>query len=199
MDSYSGKFIALEGIDGSGKTSQIPHLKAKLEEEGYEVYITSEPSSGRLGPILRDYLSDPTSRSEVDALLFAADRVEHYTLEILPQLQLGKIVITDRYKMSSVIYQGLGDVPEDWIIMINNRVPHPDLTILLDLPSEVALERVAADRHHLEKFERLDVLQNLLERYRSLELGQKVLVNANQVPEMVMQEILTAIRSILNE
>ena len=80
----SGLFVSLEGIDGSGKSTQLNLLKKELGKRGYDVVITSEPTSTKLGRILRDYLSNPDSVPYADALVFAADRVEHYHEFIKP-------------------------------------------------------------------------------------------------------------------
>ena len=111
MVREAGLFVALEGIDGSGKSTQLHLLKTALQKAGYDVITTSEPTKGKLGIILREYLSNPNSIPYADALLFAADRVEHYCEFIKPNIEKGKIVITDRYTASSIVYQGSMDVP----------------------------------------------------------------------------------------
>jgi len=194
MSKRSGFFVAIEGIDGSGKTTQIPLVAAKLEEAGYQVHITTEPSSGPLGSTLRKYLSNPHSHTAVDALLFAADRVEHYFDEILPQLESGKIVITDRYKLSSIVYQGLSGISDAWLIQINSQVPDPDLTILLDVPVEEAVERLgSAERTHLEKFEKNNLLNKLVDRYKSISVTQRISIDASQSITKVTEAMTSAI------
>ena len=187
--TYSGVFIAVEGVDGSGKSTQIKLLSEKLAELGYVIHTTTEPSSGKLGPILRDYLSNPNSQHAVDALLFAADRIEHYYEEILPKLQSGAIVICDRYKLSSIIYQGLNGLSEEWIEMINSKVPDPDLTIYLDVSADIAVNRFTNNRNKLEKFENYDNLNTLIKRYELFRPENTVVINAEKSIDSVLNDI----------
>jgi len=188
--TYSGIFIAFEGVDGSGKSTQIKLLREKLTKFGYVIHTTTEPSSGKLGPILRDYLSNPNSQHSVDALLFAADRIEHYYEEILPKLQSGAVVICDRYKLSSIIYQGLNGLSEEWITMINDKVPDPDLTIYLDVSADIAVNRFKNNRNKLEKFETQDNLNSLIKRYESYLPKNTFVINAEQSIESVLNDLL---------
>ena len=187
--TYSGVFIAVEGVDGSGKSTQIKLLSEKLAELGYLIHTTTEPSSGKLGPILRDYLSNPNSQHAVDALLFAADRIEHYYEEILPKLQSGAIVICDRYKLSSIIYQGLNGLSEEWIEMINSKVPDPDLTIYLDVSADIAVNRFTNNRNKLEKFETYDNLNTLIKRYELFRPENTVVINAEKSIDSVLDNL----------
>jgi dTMP kinase len=137
----------LEGIDGSGTTSQSAALAAALRERGHAVSETREPSRGPIGKLVRERLAvaaDPLDRAAL-ALLFAADRLDHWTREIEPALSRGRVVICDRYVLSSLAYQSL-DVPEAWVESINARARRPDLTFLLEVPASVALARVRSRR-----------------------------------------------------
>ena len=197
--TYSGVFIAVEGVDGSGKSTQIKLLSEKLAELGYVIHTTSEPSSGKLGPILRDYLSNPNSQHTVDALLFAADRIEHYHEEILPKLQSGAIVICDRYKLSSIIYQGLNGLSEEWIKMINSKVPDPDLTVYLDVSAEIAVNRFENNRNKLEKFETYDNLNSLIKRYEFYKPKNTVVINAEQSVEKVLENLTKVVIKYISD
>ena len=197
--TYSGVFIAVEGVDGSGKSTQIKLLSEKLAELGYVIHTTTEPSSGKLGPILRDYLSNPNSQHTVDALLFAADRIEHYHEEILPKLQSGAIVICDRYKLSSIIYQGLNGLSEEWIKMINSKVPDPDLTVYLDVSAEIAVNRFENNRNKLEKFETYDNLNSLIKRYEFYKPKNTVVINAEQSVEKVLENLTKVVIKYISD
>ena len=197
--TYSGVFIAVEGVDGSGKSTQIKLLSEKLAELGYVIHTTTEPSSGKLGPILRDYLSNPNSQHTVDALLFAADRIEHYHEEILPKLQSGAIVICDRYKLSSIIYQGLNGLSEEWIKMINSKVPDPDLTLYLDVSAEIAVNRFENNRNKLEKFETYDNLNSLIKRYEFYKPKNTVVINAEQSVEKVLENLTKVVIKYISD
>ena len=142
-----GRFIALEGIDGSGTTTQRGALASALRSRGHVVLETNEPSSGSIGRLARERLAQgavPLDRGAL-ALLFAADRLDHVASEVEPALAEGRVVITDRYVMSSWVYQAL-DCDPAWVRAINSRAPWPDLTFVLDVPASEAMRRVTA-RH----------------------------------------------------
>ena len=169
MVRSKGYLVSLEGIDGSGKSTQAPLLEKYLLERGIQVKYTQEPTKRKIGVLLRQYLRDPHSSPLVDALLFAADRVEHYLYEIKPLIEDGYIVISDRYVESSIVYQGFENREFEWIRMINNKVPAPDLRIFIDVSIEDAMQRIeSASRENLEKFEQLDLLRRIKDVYSML-------------------------------
>lgn len=143
----SPRFIVLEGIDGSGTTTQVSQLAENLRLRGHRVRTTFEPSPGRIGRQIRQLLAvraDPVDPGAL-ALLFAADRLDHNHTVVLPALRAGEVVISDRYLMSSLAYQGLTHSVE-WLQAINARATTPDLTILLEIPPLLGLRRVAQRR-----------------------------------------------------
>jgi dTMP kinase len=165
-----GRFIALEGIDGSGTTRQCSALAAALRDRGHEVLETHEPSDRSIGRVIRERLSlgaEPTDPWAL-ALLFAADRIDHVECEIEPALRRGEVVICDRYVMSSLVYQSLECDPL-WVQSINRRAPWPDLTFVLQVAPEVALERTKrrarAGGPALERFEIPDTQRALARAY----------------------------------
>lgn len=205
----AGLFIALEGIDGSGTTTQARMLAEWFAAKMLPVYSTFEPTDGRIGKLIREYLSGKIDAPNVDrhfhslALLFAADRLDHLAREVEPRLKSGTHVISDRYLLSSIVYQSLHCDPA-WINAINAEAPPPGLTVLIDLPAEIAMERLA--RRNLfeasEIYETLDQQEKLRERYleaaRSLSLGQEiVVVDGGQDPEIVLQKIAAQVESRL--
>lgn len=140
----TARFIVLEGLDGSGTTSQAMALTASLRARGHTVLQTREPSDGAIGRQTRELLrADRPAPADphLVALLFAADRLAHVHDEIEPALARGEIVVCDRYVVSSWVYQSL-DCDPAWVRAINARAPWPDVTVLLDVPVDVALERV---------------------------------------------------------
>ncbi len=156
-------FVAVEGIDGAGTTTLTGNLKSMLEDSGMTVHVTREPSDLTVGRFIRAELS--THRAGMPdrmALLFAADRVEHYFTEILPKSQ-ENIVISDRYKLSSLAYQGALGADVAWVDTINSRVPWPDLTLYVELDPEVAYDRLRV-RDALEEYETL-VFQKKVARF----------------------------------
>ena len=141
-------FIVLEGIDGAGTTTQAHRLAGWFAARALPAYLTAEPSGGRVGRLIREYLAgavdapDPDRHFHQLALLFAADRLDHLAREVEPRLRQGLHVISDRYVLSSLVYQSLHCDPQ-WVRAINAQAPAPDLTFLLDLPAELAMERIA--------------------------------------------------------
>ena len=106
-NDWSGFFLVLDGIDGCGKSTQAKKLSKYFKSNDIQTLLTAEPSDYDLGKILRTYLQNPGVPASVDALLFAADRIEHCNKEILPLLKKGFIIISDRYRDSSYIYQSI--------------------------------------------------------------------------------------------
>jgi len=152
--------VVLEGIDGAGTTTQARLLGDRLRAEGRTVHVTAEPSGGPVGALVRQVLTrriagkdgagfDPAAL----ALLFAADRLDHHAVEIAPKLEDGVDVISDRFTLSSLAYQGLavGDLP--WVEALNARAPPADLVVFLRVRPDVALRRRRAASLDREIFE----------------------------------------------
>ena len=165
----SPRFIAVEGLDGSGGTTQIGLLRAAFEARGEPVLTTREPSDRPVGKLIREHLR----RSWQDCLgdsvfpyLFAADRRDHLDCVVQPALQRGESVLSDRYALSSFAYQaeahGL-----DRVMRLNQDFRAPDLTIMLDLPPEVCLERILARGLPRDRFEALEQLQTIQAGYEA--------------------------------
>jgi len=139
-----GAFICIEGIDGSGKTTQARRLVRSLRLKGFKVVYTIEPSTGEVGKIIRRYVLDRKKRVPVvvEALLFAADRVDHVEKVIKQALQKGRILVCDRYLYSTLAYQGAAGLDLNWIEQINRFALAPDLALFLDVSPEVVVERL---------------------------------------------------------
>lgn len=166
-----GRFLAFEGIDGSGKSTQAQRLLARLQARGVRCRGTQEPSDGPVGAMLRQILTGRMAADgRVIAGLFTADRLDHLVNPrdgILRQVQSGVTVVTDRYYFSSYAYQGV-EVDLDWLIQSNRlsaELLRPDATIFLDVPVPQALERIGRNRSHTELFEREDRLAATREKY----------------------------------
>jgi len=149
-----GEFIVIEGLDGSGKTTQARLLVQRLQSSHNAVY-TTEPSSGKIGSFIRDRCLYEEKRldSAVEALLFAADRVEHVQNEVVPSLNEGKLVVSDRYVYSSLAYQGSAGLNIDWINAINKLALKPDLAVFLDVAPEMVLQRLNRKKSVMETLE----------------------------------------------
>ncbi|MFH1914062.1 MAG: dTMP kinase [Pseudomonadota bacterium] len=141
-------FVTFEGIEGTGKTTQIARLRDHLESQGREVFLTREPGGSRVGRELRQMLlhvnnSDLTAITEL--FLYLADRAQHVAQVIKPQLEAGQIVLCDRFADSTIVYQGYGrGLGIDMLRQLNEVAVDgvwPDLTIVFDLDPELGLER----------------------------------------------------------
>jgi len=150
-------FIVFEGIDGCGKTTQAKALADWLTEKGYSVVLTSEPTKGRMGQFIREILSGKEKlQPESLALLFTADRYEHLVNEVVPAIEEGKVVISERYYYSTIAYQTAQGVDRTWLFEMNKFVVKPDLVIFLDVKPKMAVLRkegkeIFEDREFLEK------------------------------------------------
>ena len=176
-----GHFIVLEGIDGSGTTSQASLLKKRFTERGLAAHATQEPSGGPVGALIRQILTgrvvsqrtQPTTQPswKTMALLFAADRQDHLEAEVLPNIREGVTVICDRYVYSSIIYQSLSTEyadAEPWIRELNRFAPTPDLVLYLQVsPDEAFRRRLSRDRK-AELFEDPDFQVVLAEAYDNM-------------------------------
>lgn len=173
-----GLFIVFEGIDGAGTTTQCRLLAERLQtaRPGREVAITAEPTSRPVGRLIRDVLGggltgrvtpqgpEPFDRRAL-ALLFAADRLDHMAWEVEPGLAAGRVLLSDRFVLSSLAYQGV-DAPRDWVAEINRYAPRPDLTFYLDVPPAVALDRIRSSRQDRDIFETPEFLEQVSSAYR---------------------------------
>ncbi|HYC43159.1 MAG TPA: dTMP kinase [Noviherbaspirillum sp.] len=151
-----GKFITFEGIDGAGKSTHLAYVADLLRERGKQVIVTREPGGTPLGEKLRELLLREKMHLETEALLMFASRREHIAQVIEPALQRGEWVISDRFTDATFAYQGGGrklaldklEALEQWV----HPNLQPDLTLLFDVPLEVARARLDATRE-LDKFE----------------------------------------------
>jgi dTMP kinase len=175
MADPRGALIVLEGIDGSGTTTQSRRLVETLKQQGRDARHTFEPTPGPVGALIRSVLEkrllDPTGtrpramRSETLALMFAADRLDHLDSMVLPALAEGAIVVSDRYDLSSFVYQSAtsesGSDSLPWLASLNRAARRPDLTVVLDVPFEEAKSR-RASRGGAEELFDADALQRRL-------------------------------------
>jgi dTMP kinase len=191
----TARFIVLEGADGVGTTTQMRSLADKLRGRGRSVHTTAEPSTGPAGVLIREMLKrrshDDITKREL-ALLFAADRLHHHAHEIAPRLASGVDVISDRYVLSSLVYQSL-DLPLDWIADLNRHAPKPDATVLVTLPVDAALTRISG-RSEKDLFETRAIQERVHAKYA--ELAQNVnamIVDGGGSVDVVTERILRAL------
>ncbi len=145
--------IVFEGLDGAGKSVNARLLENKLKLAGLETVYTHEPTPGPVGNLIRERLGRTENQPHLEALLFAADRLEHVAQVIQPALNQGKVVLCDRYMYSSFAYQAASGVDLEWVKQINKFAPIPDLAVYLDLRVREAVKRSDQKGIGLNKFE----------------------------------------------
>jgi dTMP kinase len=203
------RFIVLEGIDGSGTTTQASLLVAELSRRGVEAVATCEPTPGPVGKLIRSALKRelatdagtprPLAWTSM-ALLFAADRLDHVESFIAPALARGTTVVCDRYVLSSLSYQSAtspeGPGALEWIRSLNSRALRPELTIVLDVPEDVARARRESRGGPPELFEVQELQRQLAALYaRAEELlpGERVVHVADGPVDTVAARILEVV------
>lgn len=201
-------FIVLEGIDGAGTTTHTARLASALRAKELSVHATREPSDGPIGVLLRQILTGrvvSATPSGVPAwntlgLLFGADRMEHLDAEILPALHKGVTVVCDRYDYSTVAYQSLSAHAEPgaiaWLRQVNHFARRPDLTIVLDVPHEVARVRRMKRAGQEEIFDDDELQRKLADFYARIETHfpqDRILhISADREQDVVAADILEA-------
>jgi dTMP kinase len=175
-----GRFVVLEGIDGSGTTTHVARLADRLRASGVTLRTTREPSDGPIGTLVRQVLTGrvivPGGRAPnwaTMALLFAADRMDHMEAEIEPWVAGGGIMISDRYDASSLAYQSVssgsgGSDAVEWIRALNRFCGRPDLTIVLDVAADEAARRREHRGEAAQLYEQSEVQRALAVFYRDL-------------------------------
>lgn len=198
--SKRGKFIVFEGIDGSGKTTQLEKLCMRLKNKNISFYETREPSGSPMGVLMREILKgNIKSDNRVIAPLFVADRLDHILNEkdgLKSKIDGGENVICDRYYFSSYAYQSV-DMGMDWVISANSvcaDILKPDVTVFIDVLPEVAMERILFGREQTELFETKErltlVREKFFEAFKKLEGKENVvIINGNKTPEEISEEV----------
>ena len=200
MSEKRGAFVAFEGIDGSGKGTQISLLKKRLEAEGYPIYKTREPNDSPFGDLIHQVMIGRVkTTNDVIAALFAADRLDHIqndTNGLLMFLNRGVNVISDRYYFSSYAYQSV-DLPMDWIISANSLAAdllRPDATLFIDVDPEVTMARIEKNRMTKELFEDTERLIETRKRYfeafeKMKDRENIIIVDGDRAPEEVAKDV----------
>ena len=196
-------FITFEGIEGSGKSTQIQMLKEFFEKKSLKSFFTKEPGSTEIGKEIRSILLNKENKiyPQTEIFLIFADRVQHVQEIIKPNLNEGKIVVSDRYYDSSVAYQGQREgisKIEIYELIENLDLPTPDITFLLDLPANVGLKR-AKNRASLDRFESEEISFHEGVRQNYLDLQEQnfqriVKIDATQSPIEIFSNIIKKIK-----
>ncbi|MEM0350943.1 MAG: dTMP kinase [Archaeoglobaceae archaeon] len=192
-----GVLIAIEGIDGAGKTTIATHLLKFLQDKGYECVVFKEPSNSVYGEILRSLKENLDPEEELK--LFLLDRKVDVEERIKPALEKGKIVIMDRYYYSNIAYQSARGINAEEIRKMNEEIaPKPDLVILLDLSPEKAMERIKS-RGRSTVFERKEYLEKVRKKFLEISDDRTLIVNAERDLEVVKREVESAVMKLLEE
>lgn len=194
-----GLFICVEGLDGCGKTTQTKLLVRKLRKIGWDAVYTAEPSRGKIGQFIKKYCLHGEKRTFpiVEALLFAADRFEHVEREVIPALNEGKVVVSDRYVYSSLAYQGATGLDLKWIEMINEHAIRPDVAIFVDVEPEAVIKRLKPKKSVMEN---LETQRKVCEVYvKFVEKGELVRIDGNKSKKEVADDILKVVSRFLEK
>ncbi len=197
---YPGSLIVLEGIDGTGKSTQAKLLAAALREQGHRVALSREPTDGPFGRRLRESATTGRLSPEEELQLFHQDRREHVKTLIEPALQGGEIVILDRYYFSSMAYQGIrGFDPQEIRRVSEEFAPPPDLLLLLDLSLDTALARIGVRNGEANEFEQRESLQLCSEIFHSVQDDFVTIIDADQSIDEIHAAILGTVTSLLRK
>lgn len=204
-----GSFIVFEGLDGAGSTTQCRMFSELLRAARQPVLETAEPSSGPLGAIIRQALQNRLwLAEETVALAFAADRLDHLMHPehgIVHHLEGGKWVVSDRYVMSSFVYQTAAGLELEWIESINKHAIEPDITVFIDSSVEDCMGRITGRQSPSERYEQRDGLANALGVYRrrlsQLADDRVAIVSGVGSPTDVHRRVVTspAVAKVLSE
>lgn len=201
-NNYPGKFIAFEGLDGSGSSTQaellVEYLKSSKGER--KVQFTQEPTDSLIGGLIRSQLrGDWEASTECLQLLFCADRAHHLEKQIIPWLKEGITTVADRYFFSTIAYGSTEIEDYDWLEELNVPFVVPDLTVLIEVSPEACLERIKNARPHFELYEEKKTLTKVSESYRRLkeEYDNVVSINGEKTKQQVLEEVKEVVDSKL--
>jgi len=193
----AGKFIVFEGLDGAGVTTQATLLRNYFLGKNKDVILTKEPTDGLIGGLIKSCLrsewkTDPLTLQ----MLFAADRSHHLITEIEPALKNDKIVISDRYIMSSLVFGSIY-ISLDMLKQLNVHFRKPNLTIVVDTHPRVCIERMKKARHHVELFEEEQKLEQIRRNYIMLKnyFPEMHFIDGNRPADEISNEIRKIVES----
>ena len=209
MDNkINGRFIVFEGIDGSGKSTQIKQISKWLKTSGYTVYSTFEPTDGPIGLLIRQMLSGKLATDQrTIASLFAADRTDHLVNTengIRHKVDQGAVVLCDRYYFSSYAYHAQY-IDMEWVIhanSLNADILRPDVTIFIDVDPKICFERIKNSRSSFEMYEKIDILEkvrtNYFKAFDTLKALETIaIIDGNRPMEVVENTILNEVKKII--
>ncbi len=196
-----GLLIVFEGIDGTGKSTQISLLESFLKQKGFQVITTREPTQGQFGQRIRELYQNRQAATLAQELeLFLSDRREHVEKLIIPSLAEGRIVLCDRYYLSTAAYQGAAGLDPQLIIEQNRFAPAPDLAFILEIDAEVSINRITISRgDRLNDFEQLESLKKVDKIFKSLHLPYIRRIDGSQTIDQVSRLVREHTVCLLDE
>ncbi|MBQ1506010.1 MAG: dTMP kinase [Erysipelotrichales bacterium] len=203
-----GQFIAFEGCDGSGKTTVSEAIYERMKKEGYDVIYTREPGGIEISEQIRRVILDPKNTAmdpRTEALLYAASRRQHLMEKVLPALERGTVVLSDRYVLSSLVYQGYArGIGIEEVLRINEfAIEHhmPDHTVFLDIEAKTGIDRLK-NRRYLDRLdqEALSFHEKVFEGYKKINEMYKDEIrtfDANKPADEVIEDVWEYLKSVL--
>jgi dTMP kinase len=200
-NNYPGKFIVIEGLDGSGKSAQVDLLINYLKEKGKEVIVTKEPTiESEFGrkikqALKKEIIVEPLELQE----LYVQDRREHLKNKVIPALQLGKFVVSSRYAFSTFAYGFSDGLDVGMLIKMNESFLLPDLTIIVDVSPDLCVKRIDSRGEEKELFEQLEKLTKVNEIYKKIPqmFENAIIVNGEKSIVDVSEQIKKEVNKIL--
>lgn len=194
-----GLLIVFEGTDGTGKSTQLQLLSRYLKDKGYPVITTREPTEGQYGQKIRSlYVNRSNSSREEELELFLADRREHVHGLLAPALEEGKVILCDRYFLSTAAYQGARGFDPENILKLNHFAPDPDLALLFQVPVDTGLKRITSGRgEELNDFEQRESLEQVAAIFSSIKRPYIQPIDATGSIEEVHRKIIDYVTPLL--
>jgi len=194
-----GLFVVFEGIDGTGKSTQLHLLADKLQQMGYAVVSTREPTDGPFGKKIRELFVDrEVVSSEEELELFIADRDQHVQEVIAPALAKGRIVVCDRYYLSTIAYQGANGLDPEFIMEKNMGFPVPDLAIILEIEPAQSILRIQNQRNEIPNtFEKESNLRKVAAIFDLMQHPYIERISASDSIENVHLQVVKAVKKTL--
>lgn len=195
-----GFLVAVEGIDGSGKTTQAQRLVRYCEEKRLAYVLSKEPTSGKYGQLIRNSAGRGRLSVEEELDILLKDRREHVDQVIQPALEQEKVVILDRYYFSNAAYQGAHGADPEVILSRNETfAPQPDLLVLLDVSPQTGLQRIRERGDEPNKFETVDTLERARAIFNQIERSYKLALNGEDLIDRIGSSIMYALQQAAAE
>lgn len=197
----TGLLIVFEGTDGTGKSTQLQLLAKALQEKGLPVLTTREPTEGEYGQKIRQlYAHRHTVSLERELDLFLADRKEHVEQLLSPALRSGKVILCDRYYLSTVAYQGAAGLDPQLILSLNDFAPEPDLALLFHAPIQTGVSRIIQGRgEELNDFEKEDYLHQVASMFAQMQLPFIRRIDAARTIKAIHSDVLGLVQPLLEK